>query len=103
MGVSEEKTIKIGLKKELKNRIKSEIIKEVKNNIKVDEVIIGSKPVPLKIAIKIMKSICKITIKMNKKIAHGTGFFMKYSDKLNCLITCYHVINPDLENENIEI
>ena len=103
MGASGEKAIKTGLKSELKNELKSEVIKEVKNKIKGDEVIIGRKPVPLKIANKVMKSICKITIKKKEEIAHGTGFFMKYSDKLKCLITCYHVINPDLEKENIEI
>ena len=115
MGASEEKTIKTGIKneikrevrneikKEVRNELKKEIIKEVKNKIKADEVIIGSKPVPLKIANKVMKSICKITIKIKEETAHGTGFFMKYSDSLKCLITCYHVINPQLENENIEI
>ena len=111
MGASEEKTIKTGIKKEIKNEIKkevrneikSEFIKEVKNKIKADEVIIGPKPIPLKIANKVMKSICKITIKIKEEIAHGTGFFMKYSDSLKCLITCYHVIYPELENENIEI
>ena len=103
MGASEEKTIKTGIKKEIKNEIKNEVIKEVKNKIKTEEVIIGSKPVPLNIANKVMKSICKITIKIKEEKAHGTGFFMKYSDSLKCLITCYHVINPDLENENIEI
>ena len=109
MGASEEKTIKTGIKKEIKNEIKkevrneikSEVIKEVKNKIKGDEVIIGSKPVPLKIANKVMKSICKITIKIKEETAHGTGFFMKYSDSLKCLITCYHVIYTELENENI--
>ena len=75
---------------------------QIKQMVK-SEVIIGPKPVPLKIANKVMKSICKITTKIKEKIAHGTGFFMKYSDKLKCLITCYHIINPDLENKNIEI
>ena len=82
MGASGEKAIKTGLKSELKNELKSEVIKEVKNKIKGDEVIIGSKPIPLKIANIVMKSICKITIKKKEEIAHGTGFFMKYSDKL---------------------
>ena len=103
MGACGETTIKKGIKNKLKNEIKNEVIKEVKNKIKSEEVIIGSKPVPLKIANKVMKSICKITIKIKEEIAHGTGFFMKYSDSLKCLITCYHVIYPELENENIEI
>ena len=74
MGASEEKTIKTGIKKEIKNEIKKEVIKEVNSKIKADEVIIGSKPVTLKIANKVMKSICKITIKIKEEIAHGTGF-----------------------------
>ena len=28
---------------------------------------------------------------------------MNYSDTLKCLMTCYHVINPSLEKENIVI
>ena len=63
----------------------------------------GHKPVPLKIANKVLESISKITVKTNKGILYGTGFFMNYSDSLKCLMTNYHVINPNVENENIEI
>ena len=63
----------------------------------------GHKPVPLDIANKVMKAICKITVETNKEIIYGTGFFMNYSDSLKCLMTNYHVINPSVENENIEI
>ena len=40
---------------------------------------------------------------LKKETLYGTGFFMNYSDSLKCLITNYHVINPSLKNENIEI
>ena len=67
------------------------------------EVLNEHKPVPLNIAFEVMKAICKITIKTIKGKLYGTGFFMNYSDSLKCLITNYHVINPSLENEKIEI
>ena len=67
------------------------------------EVLNEHKPVPLNIAIKVMKAICKIIIETKKETLYGTGFFMNYSDSLKCLITNYHVINPSLKNENIEI
>ena len=70
---------------------------------RINEILIGSKPIPIKIVNKVMKSICKITIKTKEKIAYGTGFFLNYSDKEKYLMTCYHIINPSLENENIEI
>ena len=50
-----------------------------------------------------MKAIGKITIERKEGIAHGTGFFLNYSDTLKFLITCYQAINPSLEKENIEI
>ena len=68
-----------------------------------DEVITGSKPIPLKKAYKVNKSVCKIRIEMNGGIAHGTGFFLNYSDLKKFLMTCYHVINPSLENCKIEL
>ena len=94
------------MKKELKNELKNEIKNELKNEPKIDgknEVIIGSKPIPLKIANKVNKAICKITIETNEGIAHGTGFFLNYSDSKKFLMTCYHVINPKLENNKIEL
>ena len=68
-----------------------------------DELFTGHKPIPIKIANKIMNSICKITVEINGKISSGTGFFMNISDKLKYLITNYHIINPKLINVNIEI
>ena len=80
--------------------------KESKENLEgeVDEMIIGAKPVPIELANKVMKSICKIAFKTNQNLlGFGTGFFMKVSDSSKNLLTNYHVINPDLINKNIEI
>ena len=68
-----------------------------------NEVITGHKPIPLKIANKVTKAVCKITIERNGRKAYGTGFFLNYSDSKKYLLTCYHVINPTLENNKIEI
>ena len=59
--------------------------------------------IPLKIAYKANKGDCKIRIEMNGGIAHGTGFFLNYSDSKKFLMTCHHVINPSLENCKIEL
>ena len=40
-----------------------------------DQVLTGHKPVPMKIANKAMKSICKITISKKLGESNGTGFF----------------------------
>ena len=106
MGASGEKASKSVSKNESKNEIKPELVNESKKEPKTektDEIIIGSKPIPVKIVIKVMKSICKIRIDTKEGIAHGTGFFMNYSDTLKCLMTNYHVINPSVEKDNIEI
>ena len=51
-----------------------------------------------------MKSICKITIRTEDgRTLSGTGFFMNYSNSKKYLMTCYHIINPSLENQNIKI
>ena len=70
---------------------------------KRNEIYLGHKPVPLDIAFKVTKSICKITIKINANVKNGTGFFMKISNNLLYLITNYHIINPNIINEDIEI
>ena len=91
MGASGSKEERNEMKKELKNELKNEIKNELKNEPKIDgknEVIIGSKPIPLKIANKVNKAICKITIETNEGIAHGTGFFLNYSDSKKFLMTC---------------
>ena len=63
----------------------------------------GHPPIPLNLALEAMKSICKISYHYNNQITFGTGFFMKYSDTLQLLITNYHVIYPKLINNNIQI
>ena len=110
MGASVDETDKNDSKSELKKEIEKEVNSELKNELKTEsknkrelEVLNEHKPVPLNIAIKVMKAICKIIIETKKETLYGTGFFMNYSDSLKCLITNYHVINPSLENENIEI
>ena len=40
---------------------------------------------------------------MKNQKNNGTGFFMKISNSIKYLITNYHVINPDLINEDIEM
>ena len=77
--------------------------KTIKKNEKESEAYTGHKQIQLKIANKVFESICKITVETKKEIIYGTGFFMKYSDSLKCLMTNYHIINPNVENENIEI
>ena len=68
-----------------------------------NEAMLGHPPIPMKLAIEAMKSICKISYHSNNGIISGTGFFMKYSDSLKLLITNYHVISPALMNNNIII
>ena len=68
-----------------------------------NEVIIGQKTIPLKIANKVTKAVCKISIEKNGRIAYETGFFFNYSDSKKYLMTCHHVINPSLENCKIEL
>ena len=74
-----------------------------KRNEKEPEAYTGQKQIPLKIANKVLQSVCKITVNTKKGILYGTGFFMNYSNSLKYLMTNYHVINPSVENENIEI
>ena len=70
---------------------------------KKDEMSLGHKPIPMKIANQIMNSICKITIKKEGGIIYGTGFFMNISDSQQYLITNFHIINPSVINDDIEI
>ena len=63
-----------------------------------------NKPKQIDIANTVIKSICKISIKMkDQKIKNGTGFFMNISNSIKYLIANYHNINPELINEDIEI
>ena len=70
------------------------------NNIK--ELLIGHKPISIKVSIHVMKSICKIIIiKGQNNFSFGTGFFMKVSDSEKYLITNNHVISQDVINKFI--
>ena len=70
---------------------------------KKDEVSTGHKQIDINIAMKAIKSICKLTILYNNTYNFGTGFFLKISDSLKYLVTNYHVLNPHLINSNIKI
>ena len=116
----EEKNDNISEKenKEIKNEIngEEEIIKDESQIIKNDndnnsnkgkeeeeEYNDYYKPIPINIANKVIKSICKIIVKKEEKDdIYGTGFFMKISSSKNCLITNYHIISKD-KKSNIEI
>ena len=87
-----KKTIKIKEKHDSFDEGKINVINPEKNGV-----------FSVKIVNKVMKSICKITIKTERGNNFGTGFFLNYSDELKLLLTNYHVINPNLENANIEI
>ena len=82
----------------LNNFMKNSIIKNREN-----QALHGHPPIPLNLALEAMKSICKISYRYNNQKTLGTGFFMKYSDTLKLLITNYHVIYPQLMNNNIQI
>ena len=89
-------------KNESKNETKKEYKKEKRNDEK-NEVIKQHIAVPIKVAIQATKAVCKIRTKTNGAITYGTGFFVKYSDSKKFLMTCYNVINPTLEKNNIEL
>jgi len=104
MGADESQEQKKEKNKSLKSELKNETKKESKNKPKdgKDEVITGSaKPIPVNIAYKVTKAVCKITIEKNGGKDYGTGFFLNNSDSKKYLMTCYHVINPSLENNKI--
>jgi len=47
------------------------------------EIDTGHKPIPIELANTVIKSICKISIKMkDEKIKNGTGFFMNISNSI---------------------
>ena len=55
-------------------------------------------PISMDVPIKVMKSICKITVKHNDVTVFGTGFFMKISEDKKYLITNNHVIPQEKIN-----
>ena len=69
-----------------------------------EEVHTGHRAIPVKIVNKVIKSICKIIIqKENGSKYYGTGFFLRITNLLKCLITNYHVLNPSSIDFQIEI
>ena len=76
---------------------------QTENGKRNKEKIIGPKPIPMNIAIKALKSICKIMVKIKNKAYYGTGFFMNISNSQKYLITNYHIINPNVINNDIII
>ena len=63
----------------------------------------GNRLFSINIANKVLKSICKITVKRKKGIVYGFGFFMNLTDSDKYLITNYDIISKEMINENIEI
>ena len=85
MGAYEEKTANSDSKSDLKNELKQELKSELKNELKIaskiekeSEAYTGHKPIPVKIVVKVLESICKITVETKKGKIYGTGFFMNY-------------------------
>ena len=79
--------------------LKREAPKTVKEEVAED-----NKPVPLRTANEVSKSICKITYKNNEnKNVYGTGFFMLLKSS-KYLISAYHIlVGENVKYENIEI
>ena len=115
MGICESKKLKGEIGVEIKNQIKDELKQELKSDIKRKrknvskgeakiEVLIEQKAININVIYKVTKAICKIIIKSKLwGIFHGTGFFMNFSKSLRCLVTNYHVINPNLDYKYIEL
>ena len=85
------------------SKIIDNFMKNSMNKNRENQTLHGHPPIPLNLALEAMKSICKISYRYNNQKTLGTGFFMKYSDTLKLLITNYHVIYPQLMNNNIQI
>ena len=80
MGAAGNNKMEDELKLKFKSDLKNEIQKELSNDAIKDrksEIILGPKLIPLKIANKVNKAVCKIRIETTGGIAHGTGFFFK--------------------------
>ena len=68
-----------------------------KNNSQENKLLEDHPPVPLSLINEVRKAVCKVKIKY--KI--GTGFFMKVNDSKKYLVSNYHIISPDMSNEDI--
>ena len=88
---------------EIVNRPNSNIVSnQFPNNTGRDKELhpAGNTQLPVEAIIKVMKAVCKITIINNQGEFHGTGFFMRWLDSKNYLVSNYHVLT---QNGNIEI
>ena len=93
MGASGDK----GNKKE--NKIEN--IKET--NRKEEGLFVDHMPIPINIVNKVLKCICKISIRKAKGVIYGTGFFMKIDNSKKYLLTNNHIISKKNINNDIEI
>ena len=98
MRASGKKEAKRDSKSDLKNEIKKELKAELKielktgsKNEKESGKYTGHKPIPMKIANKVLESICKITVETKEGKSYGTGFFYElfrfikmFNGKLSC-------------------
>ena len=77
--------------------------KEKKNKERTDVLIPFSLKIPFEILGKLARAVCKIMTESNERIIDGSGFFLNYSDSKKFLMTCYHLINPTLKNNKIQL
>ena len=82
---------------------KPELIQGINLKRKYSELYERYKPIPISIANKALKSICKITVKTNKGIIFGNGFFMNIDNSKRYLITCNHIISQKVIYDEILI
>ena len=70
---------------------------------KMQELFTGHMFIPVDVTIKVLKCVCKITVKNKEKYYFGTGFFMNIYDSKKYLLTNYHIISDKSKDDNIEI
>ena len=79
------------------------ICEKGKSDNKKLELCTGNKSIPINIAFKALKSICKIIIKTNEGNIYRTGFFMKINESQKYLITNYNIKFKKVINDDIII
>ena len=82
---------------------KPELIQGINSESKNPELYARYKPIPISIMNKALKSICKITVKTNKGIIFGNGFFMNIDNSKRYLITSNHIISQKVIYDEILI
>ena len=68
---------------------------------KKQELFTGHMFVPIEITNKVLKSVCKITVKNQGKANYGTGFFINLYDSKKYLLTNHHIISNEIKKEDI--